>query len=117
MAWQAQQFNSKNSIAIEQSNVNWRREMNKIDTASLNAVMQANAMSKFQLSNQAMTYMWQEMRDSALWVEQAKEAGLNREHQIATTVLANEGNAAKASEEGWGELLGTALTIWSKSKS
>ncbi|MEE8598136.1 MAG: hypothetical protein V3S69_01200, partial [Dehalococcoidales bacterium] len=61
------QFNAKNALAIEQSNVSWRREMNKINTQSQNAVNQANAMNAFNMSNQALTFMWQEMRDAAKW--------------------------------------------------
>ena len=50
------QFNTQNSLAIEQSNVQWRRNLNTANTAGINAVNQANAMNAFNLSNQALSF-------------------------------------------------------------
>ena len=61
------QFNTQNSLAIEQSNVQWRRQTNTANTAGQNSVNQANAMNSFNLSNQGLSFLWQEMRDAAKW--------------------------------------------------
>ena len=58
-----EQFNASQANAIEQYNVSWRREANKIDTAAVNAVNQQNAQNAFNMSSQAMSFMWQELRD------------------------------------------------------
>ena len=40
LAFNRDQFNTTNALAIEQSNVSWRRDMNKIDTQATNKRMQ-----------------------------------------------------------------------------
>lgn len=85
------QFNVQNATAIEQSNVQWRRQMNQLNTAGENAVNQANAMNAFNLSNQALTFMWQENRDRAKW---AFEGGQNEEERKTRMAIAALGNEA-----------------------
>ena len=50
------QFNTQNSLAVEQSNVAWRRQLNTANTAGQNAVNQANAMNSFNISNQGLSF-------------------------------------------------------------
>lgn len=85
-----EQFNSQMYAQIEQSNVNWRRQMNTIDTAGENAVNQANAINAFNLSNQAMTWLWGDMRDAATWSFQAAENDQEKNLRLALAALANE---------------------------
>ena len=73
LAFQRDQFNTANALAIEQSNVQWRRQTNTANTAGVNAVNQANAMNAFNLSNQGLSFLWQEMRDAAKWEYEAAE--------------------------------------------
>ena len=87
---QRDQFNSQMASQIEQSNVNWRRQVNQINTAGINAVNQANVQNAFNLSNQALTFLWQEMRDEAHWEFQATEAEKDRKNQLEASILANE---------------------------
>lgn len=87
---QREQFNAQMSSQIEQSNVNWRRQVNQINTAGINAVNQANVQNAFNLSNQALTFLWQEMRDEAHWEFQAGEAEKDRKAQLEASILANE---------------------------
>lgn len=75
---------------IEQSNVQWRRQVNQLNTAGQNSVNQANAMNAFNLSNQAMTFLWQEYRDKAKWEYDSGQNQLNRESQLAMAALGNE---------------------------
>jgi hypothetical protein len=108
------QFNTQNAIAIEQSNVSWRREMNKINTQATNAANQANAMNSFNLSNQALTFMWQEMRDAAKWTFEANQNDKQRAASIAQAALGNEaaGDAKKMS--ALASVGGAALNLWAK---
>jgi ribosomal protein L16 Arg81 hydroxylase len=87
---QREQFNAQMSSQIEQSNVNWRRQVNQQNTAGINAVNQANVQNAFNLSNQALTFLWQEMRDKAHWEFQASESEKDRKNQLEATLLANE---------------------------
>lgn len=95
---QREQFNSQSASVIEQSNVNWRRQLNTANTAGVNAVNQANVQNAFNLSNQALTFLWQEMRDKAHWEFQASESEKDRKNQLEATLLANE--AAMGGEIG-----------------
>jgi len=62
-----EQFNNQMSYQIDQANMAWRRQINTLNTAAKNAAAQADAANKFQLSNQAMGALWQEVRDQAYW--------------------------------------------------
>jgi len=106
------QFNAKNALAIEQSNVSWRREMNKINTQSQNAVNQANAMNAFNMSNQALTFMWQEMRDAAKWSFEGSQNDKQRASSLAQAALGNE-SIKKASDMAMYQQGGAALiNMW-----
>lgn len=87
---QRDQFNVQMASQIEQSNVNWRRQVNTANTAGINAVNQANVQNAFNLSNQSLTFLWQEMRDKAHWDFQASESEKDRKNQLEATLLANE---------------------------
>lgn len=108
------QFNTQNALAIEQSNVTWRREMNKINTQATNAVNQANAMNSFNLSNQALTFMWQEMRDAAKWTFEGSQNDKQRAASLAQAALGNEA-ATDASKVAQFTALGSAaLNLWAE---
>ena len=55
-----------------------------------NAVNQANAMNAFNLSNQALSFMWQEMRDSAKWEYDASQNANEQKTKLAIAALGNE---------------------------
>lgn len=93
-------FNSQMYSAIEQSNVQWRRQMNQIDTAGENAVNQANAINAFNLSNQALTLMWQDMRDAAMWVRDDVQSQAERDIRLAIAAMSNETQAKMLDAEG-----------------
>jgi len=94
-----QQFNAQNALVIEQSNVDWRRRMNEIDTAGVNAVNQANAMNLFNLSNQALSMLWQEERDKSNWVWTSSENALDRANRITIAVMGTEAAVAKMDQD------------------
>lgn len=112
MSFQRDQFNATMANIIEQSNVQWRRQMNQIDTAGINAVNQANAINAFNLSNQALTLMWNDLRDSAQWSFQASENDQQRETSLAIAALSNESDKAKISAEAWGSIGAAALNLF-----
>ena len=92
-------FNTQNSNLIEQSNVMWRRQLNQANTAGQNAVNQANAMNSFNMSNQGLSFLWQEMRDSAKWEYEAAQNAQERQTNLSIAALGNEqvSDAARAS--------------------
>ena len=90
------QFNMGNAVQIAAATVNWRRGMNTANTAGQNAVNQANASNAFNLNQQAMSYIGQEMRDEAHWLNSATEAEKLRLHEVDMMILQVEANAASA---------------------
>ena len=88
--FQRNQWNKANQTAIMQSNVEWRRKANTINTAAQNETNRFNAGNAFNLSTQAMTFMWQELRDQASYVFQAEQNQAQRQAGLFNTILGQE---------------------------
>ncbi len=82
-----QKFNSDNQRTIDQSNVTWRRAINTANTTAVNATNQLNAQNLLELSNYALSNLWQQWRDEASWVNSASETAANRAHNAALAAL------------------------------
>ena len=82
-----QRFNVENQRIIDQSNVNWRRQINTANTAAVNAANETNAMNLLNLSNFALSSVWQQWRDEASWANSAAENEANRNHNLAVAAL------------------------------
>ena len=84
------QWNAQNRAVVEQSNTQWRRQANTANTAAQNAVNMQNAQNAFALSQTAMSFLWQEMRDNADYDFREGENEKNRISQIVNTALASD---------------------------
>ena len=82
-----QRFNVENQRVIDQSNVQWRRALNTANTAATNATNQLNAQNMLDMSNYALSGLWQQWRDEADWVNSASENSLARAHNAALAAL------------------------------
>jgi len=82
-----EKFNVENQRVIDQSNTQWRRQINTANTAATNAANQTNAQNLLNVSNFALSSMWQQWRDEATWTNEAAQNGLNRAHNIAMAIL------------------------------
>ena len=89
------QWNAQNAAAVEASNVQWRRQANTANTAAQNTINMQNAQNAFNLSSQAMSFLWQELRDQADFDFRSYENEENRKAQIIATAIANEGKAGE----------------------
>lgn len=94
---QRDQWNAANAQAIEQSNVQWRRQANTADTAAANAANQQNVQNAYNISALEQTQLWQQLRDEATYVRQAYENEENRKTQLYATAIGNEAGATKGS--------------------
>lgn len=88
--FQRDQWNAANAQAIEQSNVNWRRQANTADTAAANAINQQNAMNAFNLETSALSMMWQQLRDEAAFDQQSYIAYQTNATNLYATALSHE---------------------------
>ena len=87
---QREQFNAKNAVEIEQSNVNYRRELNTVNTAGINAQNQFNVANLLNISNQALSEIWQQYRDEATFAWQAGQNDADRKFNLAMAVMQSE---------------------------
>jgi hypothetical protein len=106
------QFNTQNSNLVEQSNVQWRRNLNTANTAGVNAVNQANAMNSFNLSNQGLSFLWQEMRDAAKWEYDSANNEADRKANLAIAALGNESVSDQTKVNNLKSLGEFAFKIW-----
>ena len=54
-----------------------------------------NAQNAFNMTSQAQSFLWQELRDQADFAFRASEGEENRKAQLYATALANESDSAK----------------------
>ncbi len=88
--FQRDQWNAANAQAVEQSNIQWRRQSNLVDTAAQNAANQQNAQMSYNLTSQELTQLWQQLRDEAAYVRQSYENEQQRKAQLLATAIGNE---------------------------
>ena len=84
------QWNASNAQAVEQSNVQWRRQANLADTAAQNSANQQNAQIAYNLTSQEQTQLWQQLRDEAAYIRQNFENEQQRKAQMLATAIGNE---------------------------
>ena len=96
---QRERFNIENQRIIDQSNVTWRRQINTANTASINAANQTDAQNLLQISNFALSSLWQQWRDEASWINQSSENAKDRAHNIAMAALDRETSLALIDEQ------------------
>ncbi len=92
---QRDQWNAANAQAVEQSNINWRRQANTVDTAAANAANQQNVQNAYNISALDQTQMWQQLRDEAAYIRQAYENNEQREATLIATAIGNESGAGE----------------------
>lgn len=88
--FQRDQWNAANAQAVEQSNIQWRRQANTANTAALNAANQQNVQIAYNLTSQQQTQLWQQLRDEANYIRQAYENDQQRRAQMIATAIGNE---------------------------
>jgi len=93
------QFNARNALLVEQSNIEWRRQVNLAETAAINEANRINAQNQFQLTSQAQAFIWQDLRDKADFDFRAAENERDREAQIVSTAIgADPGKYARTKD-------------------
>ena len=91
---QRDQWNAANAQAVEQSNMNWRRQSNTINTAAANAANQQNVQNAYNISALDQSQMWQQLRDEANYVRTAYENEEQRKATLYATAIGNEAGAS-----------------------
>ena len=84
------QWNAQNAAAVEASNIQWRRQANTANTAAQNAVNLQNAQNAFNLSTQAQSFLWQQLRDEADQIFRSSENEKNRVSALINTAIGSD---------------------------
>ena len=103
---QREKFNVENQRVVDQSNVTWRRSINTANTAAINAANQTDAQNLLNISNFALSALWQQWRDEASWINTASENNKDRAHNIAMSALEREAELELLDEASKSELNG-----------
>ena len=83
-------FNSTMTAQINQSNANWRRAINTTNTANQNEANRINALSVFQMNQQALNNVWQQYRDEASWLFSRNMTKDQQAHEITKMNLSGD---------------------------
>jgi len=84
---QREKFNANMGFAIDQSNAQWRRQINTANTATLNETNRINAQNAFNASQTALNQLWQKYRDNATFNFTAAESEKQRKHEQALRAM------------------------------
>ena len=82
-----EKFNANMGFAIDQSNVQWRRQINTADTAIQNETNRINVQNQLNVTQTALNTLWQKYRDNASWNFTKSESALQRQHEIGIMAM------------------------------
>ena len=74
-------------FAIDQSNAQWRRQINTAETALQNETNRINVQNQYNLTSNALNQLWQKYRDNAAWNFQKSQSQLQRQHEIGIMAM------------------------------
>jgi hypothetical protein len=74
-------------FAIDQSNTQWRRQINTANTAVQNEANRINVQNQFNATQTALNQLWQQYRDNATFNFTASESELQRKHESVLKAL------------------------------
>ena len=82
-----EKFNANMKFAIDQSNTQWRRQINTASTALQNETNRINVQNQYNLTQTALSQLWQKYRDNAAWNFQKSESALQKQHEIGIMAM------------------------------
>jgi len=110
-----EKFNANMQYAIDQSNVQWRRQVNTADTAVQNETNRINVQNQFTASQNALNNLWQKYRDNAAWNFQKNESYLQRQHEVGIMAMEFANTKSLYSQQQKDQLaagIGNWLALW-----
>lgn len=100
-----EQFDAQNQLAIDASNVQWRRDVNTANTASINAAIQMDVQNLLGVQQTALNNIWNHYDTLLNMAWKSEESALDRSTQIAIATLQEQMRAAVAESGADGTLL------------
>tara|TARA_A100001391_G_scaffold145919_2_gene103526 strand:+ start:3886 stop:5376 length:1491 start_codon:yes stop_codon:yes gene_type:complete len=108
-------FESNMGYAIDQSNVEWRRNINTQETAIQNETNRINVQNLYNATTTQLNNLWQKYRDNAAWNFQKSESEAQRRHEIAMLAMEFSNSNElydKEQRDAIGEAVGDWLASW-----
>ena len=105
-----EQFDTTNQMAIDASNVQWRRDVNTANTTSLNAAIQFDVQNLLGVQQTALNNIWNHYDTLLNMAWKSDESALDRSTQIAIATLQEQMRTAVAEAEADGSLLSGIFT-------
>jgi hypothetical protein len=105
-----EQFQVQNQIAIDASNVQWRRDVNTANTATLNAAIQMDVQNLLGVQQTALNNIWDHYDTLLNFTFKAEESALDRAAQLAIATLDAEARKLAAESEGEAGLISGLFT-------
>jgi hypothetical protein len=110
-----EKFNTNMSYAVDQSNVQWNREITTADTAVQNETNRIDTQNSYNATQSAINALWQKYRDNASFNFQKTENGLNRKQQLGLMALEFSYNMellSKQEKDDLIEMIGEFVSGW-----
>lgn len=82
-----EKFNANMAFAIDQSNVQWRRQINTAETALQNETNRINVQNQLNITQTALNQLWQKYRDVSSWNFTKGESNLQRQHEVGIMAM------------------------------
>ena len=101
-----EQFNVANQIAIDASNVQWRRDVNTANTAATNAATQMDVQNAFTLQGSALNNLWNHYDTVLNMAFKAEESKLDRANNLVIASMTAEMQKQIAEAEADAGLIG-----------
>jgi len=112
-------FNANMQFAIDQSNVQWRRQTNTAATAVQNETNRINVQNQLNVSQNALNNLWQMYRDNAAWNFQKSESELQRQHEVGIMAMEFANTKELYSQEQKDNLamgVGNWIALWAANR-
>jgi hypothetical protein len=113
-------FNANMQFAIDQSNVQWRRQTNTAATAIQNETNRINVQNQLNVSQNALNNLWQMYRDNAAWNFQKSESELQRQHEVGIMAMEFANTKELYSQEQKDNLamgVGNWIALWAANRT
>ena len=108
-------FEANMGYAIDQSNAEWRRNINTQETAIQNETNRINVQNLYNATTTQLNNLWQKYRDNAAWNFQKSESEAQRRHEIAMLAMEFSNSNElydKEQRDAIGEAVGDWLASW-----
>lgn len=100
-----EQFDVQNQIAIDASNIQWRRDVNTANTSATNAAIQFDIQNMLDMQNTSLNNLWNHYDTLLNMAWKSEENAIDRATQIAIATMQEEMRKQIAEADSDGNLL------------